>query len=97
MQEQVSNKLSALQIDEEQMLVPRDYLITFVISAQLGIIQHWIETDLQRSPEEVAAIITRIASRGPLGAISIEEQELQGKKSRKNTEEDKSAKNARFG
>ncbi|PTM59596.1 TetR/AcrR family transcriptional regulator [Desmospora activa] len=73
MRERVTEKLEISQPEEERMLVPREYLITIVISTQLGIIQHWIETGLQHTPEEIATIMTRIAGRGPLATLGLKE------------------------
>ena len=46
--------------------VPPDYLFAYITSAQLGVLQHWFETGNQLTPAEVALLITRIVSNGPL-------------------------------
>jgi AcrR family transcriptional regulator len=74
MKRRMTQKLNDTQPVEEKMLVPREYLIAFVLSAQLGVIQHWIENDLQHAPEEIATFITRIAGRGPLATLRLEEK-----------------------
>ncbi|WP_199617665.1 TetR/AcrR family transcriptional regulator [Paenibacillus alkalitolerans] len=46
--------------------IPRDYLIAYVTSANLGILMHWFESGRQLSPSDVARIITRIGGDGPM-------------------------------
>lgn len=72
--ERILEKLSESQPDRDKMLVPPEYLATFIASAHTGIIQHWIETGLKESPEEIASIITRIAVQGPISTIGLIEQ-----------------------
>ena len=38
-----------------------DYYVTYVISAEVGVIQRWFERDLDESPETMARIMTVIA------------------------------------
>ncbi|WP_273851929.1 TetR/AcrR family transcriptional regulator [Guptibacillus spartinae] len=45
--------------------VPSDYLIAYVTSANLGVIQHWLETGMDRTPKEIAHLITRFTILGP--------------------------------
>lgn len=49
-----------------QESLPNDYLIAFMASANLGIIAHWVETGMKLEPAELAKIITRFVSEGPL-------------------------------
>jgi AcrR family transcriptional regulator len=46
--------------------IPQDYLVAAITSANFGILMHWFETDRKLPPAEVAMIITRILSQGPL-------------------------------
>jgi len=46
--------------------VPRDYLIAYMTSANLGLLMHWFETGRRLPPKEVGLIITRIMYEGPL-------------------------------
>ena len=39
-----------------------DYYVTYVVSAEVGMIQRWFERDLSESPETMARIMTVIAS-----------------------------------
>lgn len=46
--------------------IPIDYLIAFITSAQLGVITHWVQTEMNLTAEELAQMITQIIYRGPL-------------------------------
>jgi AcrR family transcriptional regulator len=58
-------KIMARHADNRRMLVPPDYFVAFLLSAQLGILQHWLDTGMRHSPQELALFITRIVSKGP--------------------------------
>lgn len=45
---------------EKSMLVPLEYFTAFAVSAHIGVIQQWIENGLDKSPKEMALILTRI-------------------------------------
>jgi AcrR family transcriptional regulator len=55
----------ASKIKEEDMLVPLEFLISYVSSAHLGVIQHWLESGMEKSPREMAMILSRITLLGP--------------------------------
>lgn len=55
----------ASKLNSEDMLVPAEYLIAFVSSAQLGLIQHWLETGMKKPPEEMALIAAKMILLGP--------------------------------
>ncbi len=67
-------KLSETQTDHGERLVPPEYLATLIASAQLGIIQHWLEAGMDLSLEEVASLITNFAVHGPLTTLGLKEQ-----------------------
>lgn len=58
-------------IDEEETLVPAKYFATYVGSAHIGVIQQWLESGRQESPEEMARILTTILVHGPLYAAGL--------------------------
>jgi len=58
-------------INEEECLVPAKYFATYVGSAHLGVIQQWLESGRQESPEEMARILTTILVHGPLYAAGL--------------------------
>ncbi|MNC44054.1 hypothetical protein D3C75_929480 [compost metagenome] len=53
------------QPDDSQLSIPRDYLVAYIVSAHLGVIQHWLESGMKLSPEEMAALMTRLNVLGP--------------------------------
>ncbi|SDW96910.1 TetR/AcrR family transcriptional regulator [Paenibacillus sp. CF384] len=60
------NKLMMLQPEDQKLLVPRDFLTAYIISANFGVVQHWLETGMVYTPREMAQIMSRIMRRGPL-------------------------------
>lgn len=59
------------KVKSEDMLVPTEYLIAYVSSAHLGVIQHWLETGMEKSPREIALILTRTTHLGPRQVAGI--------------------------
>lgn len=49
--------------------VPVEILTTYISSAHLGVIQYWINTGMKQSPEEMASILFRIITKGPIETI----------------------------
>ncbi|MBM7095156.1 TetR/AcrR family transcriptional regulator [Bacillus sp. H-16] len=68
----ILDKLTSSNFKENNMMVPSEYLATFIASAHLGIIHHWIDTGMRQTPEEIASIITHIAVQGPLATLRFE-------------------------
>lgn len=58
-------------LKENNLHVPREYLLSYVISAHLGVIQLWLERGCRESPAEMALILTRLSFRGPFYAAGI--------------------------
>jgi AcrR family transcriptional regulator len=52
-------------LKEENMLVPTEFLMAYVSSAHLGVIQYWLESGMANSPREMALILSRITFLGP--------------------------------
>ncbi|MDQ0246132.1 AcrR family transcriptional regulator [Bacillus fengqiuensis] len=50
---------------EEDMLVPVDYLLAYVTSAHLGVMQQWLADDMKQSPQEMALILATMTFFGP--------------------------------
>lgn len=55
----------SLQINQEDMLVPVEVLIAYVSAAHLGVIQHWLESGMERSPGEITLILSKLTMLGP--------------------------------
>jgi AcrR family transcriptional regulator len=56
---------------EEDMLVPMDYLLAYVTSAHLGVMQQWLADDMKQSPQEMALILAKMTFFGPGYAAGI--------------------------
>lgn len=60
------SKIALRQPDADKFLVPADYLLAYTVSANLGVLTHWIESGMRESPSEVALFIMRIIYHGPM-------------------------------
>ncbi|GIO29325.1 MULTISPECIES: TetR/AcrR family transcriptional regulator [Paenibacillus] len=58
-------------IKKENTLVPTEYLIAYISSAHLGIIQEWLMNGRKETPCELALIMTKLSMKGPLYAAGI--------------------------
>ncbi|ASV66932.1 TetR/AcrR family transcriptional regulator [Cytobacillus sp. FSL W7-1323] len=61
-------------IKEDQLLVPREYLISYIASAHIGVLQQWLLGDKNETPEEIAHILSTITLNGPFYAAGIKKQ-----------------------
>lgn len=52
------------QYNPRNMLVEEEYFISYVLSAHLGVIMHWLENDLQKSPRDIALILSKLSMLG---------------------------------
>lgn len=59
------------QLKKENLLVPEEYFISYLISAHLGVIQQWFKSGMKKSPEEMALIFTKMVYLGPLKVAGI--------------------------
>ncbi|UTR10417.1 TetR/AcrR family transcriptional regulator [Evansella sp. LMS18] len=57
----------------ENMPVPQEYLIAYLVSAHLGVVQHWIEGGFKKTPKEMARIISNMNFYGPLAAGGLKD------------------------
>ena len=62
----------------EQLHYPLDLLIAYISSAHLGVLSYWLEHDLEQSPEEIAALLVDMASKGPLVASGMDKMIIKG-------------------
>lgn len=58
-------------IKEENLLVPGQYLASYVASAHIGVIQKWLDTGRKESPQEMARILSTITVNGPFFAAGL--------------------------
>jgi len=71
MQEVMLGRRPDVLINEDECLVPPKYFATYVGSAHIGVIQQWLESGMQESPEDMARILTTILVHGPLYAAGL--------------------------
>lgn len=62
-------KITKYQLRDKIKSVPIDYLNAYVTSAHLGIILHWLESGMNYTPQEMAAICFNISFNGPAGLL----------------------------
>lgn len=54
-----------MHLKEDELFVPLGYLSAYAISAQLGVIQHWLDTGMKETPDKVSLIISRLVFGDP--------------------------------
>ncbi|CAM3207126.1 TetR/AcrR family transcriptional regulator [Filibacter tadaridae] len=59
------------QSKNDPFLVPLDYLMAYISSAHLGVIQQWLESKMQQTPREMALILSNITFYGPAHIVGI--------------------------
>ncbi|WP_219837110.1 TetR/AcrR family transcriptional regulator [Paenibacillus sp. R14(2021)] len=64
--DQFFNKFNFLQPQDEKMLIPRDYLIAYMSSANFGILMHWLESGMKQTPEQMGKIMAQMIYYGPI-------------------------------
>lgn len=70
----IYNKLTLYQPDTNDLLVPRDYLIAYMASANLGILMHWLDTGMQQTPYQLGRMITQIVNHGPIYSAGLRDK-----------------------
>ncbi|HYE83549.1 MAG TPA: TetR/AcrR family transcriptional regulator [Clostridia bacterium] len=50
---------------KENMLIPQEYFTSYVLSAHLGVIQQWLASGMEKSPEDMALILSKMFLLGP--------------------------------
>lgn len=58
-------------IKEENLLVPGQYLASYIASAHIGVIQQWLDSGRKESPQEMARILSTITVNGPFFAAGL--------------------------
>ncbi|MFS0780557.1 TetR/AcrR family transcriptional regulator [Bacillus sp. 1P06AnD] len=59
------------KFEKEKLLIPFDVFMSYIVSAHLGVILHWLNTDMKQSPEEIATLIFNMTFQGPINAMGI--------------------------
>jgi AcrR family transcriptional regulator len=58
-------------LKEENLLVPGHYLVSYIASAHIGVVQQWLNSGRKESPEEMARILSTITVNGPFFAAGL--------------------------
>ncbi|MGF9963437.1 TetR/AcrR family transcriptional regulator [Bacillus rhizoplanae] len=64
--------LSIAQPNEEDVIVPRDILISYVTGAHLGMIISWLKQNMPYTPHYMALQLSRLIILGPYAAAGLE-------------------------
>lgn len=59
---------ATMLFQEDHLLVPADYLVSYISSAHMGVIYEWLYSDRSETVEDIARIIYTITFEGPLVA-----------------------------
>lgn len=57
--------------NRENLLIPGDYIASYIAFAHIGVIQQWLENGSKESPREMARILSSINMKGPFAALGI--------------------------
>lgn len=71
METSIFNKLHYFQPEQKKSLVPLDYLIAYMSSANFGLLMHWLETGMKQTPYQMGVIMTQIVNHGPLASSGL--------------------------
>jgi AcrR family transcriptional regulator len=55
--------------NQTDLLVPGEYLVSYVAAAHMGVVQVWLENNCRETPEEMALILSQLSFNGPFRAI----------------------------
>ncbi len=58
-------------IKQVNLLVPGEYLVSYIASAHIGVIQQWLLEDRKETPQEMAQILSTITLNGPFFAAGL--------------------------
>lgn len=56
---------------EEKLLVPGQYLTSYIALAHIGVIQQWLNSGRKESPQEMARILSIITTNWPFYAAGL--------------------------
>ncbi|WP_372638129.1 TetR/AcrR family transcriptional regulator [Cohnella sp.] len=64
-------KLEYLLPEDSQSLIPREYLVAYMTSANFGMVLHWIQNGMRETPYQLGLIATRLVNDGPIVSSGI--------------------------
>lgn len=68
------NLLSTIVNSTEDLIIPKDIFINYVISAHIGVISSWLENGMKYSPTFMATTLTKLTFEGPLQVIGLQDK-----------------------
>ncbi|MFC4601399.1 TetR/AcrR family transcriptional regulator [Cohnella hongkongensis] len=68
------NKLDYVLPEGAPTLVPREYLVAYMSSANFGMFLRWVQNGMRETPYEMALIATRLVNHGPIVSSGIRPQ-----------------------
>lgn len=71
METRIFKNLSYAQPQEANRLVPLEYLISYMASANLGVVLHWLQSGMKQTPLELSAIMTNLMNYGPITSSGL--------------------------
>lgn len=69
-------KLQGLSPDSKT--IPTDYLVSYIASANFGLVMHWLDTGRTLSPEQMARMMVNLMNYGPLVSGGIRKTPARG-------------------
>lgn len=58
-------------ISEQRLLYPVEFIPVFASSTVISVIQYWLQSDMEQTPEQLAQMIIDIFFKGPLKAFGV--------------------------
>ncbi len=65
------DKFNEFHHSEDRVPVPWDYLMAYLISAHLGIVQYWLERGRDHTPWDMALMFTRMTQLSPIQSAGL--------------------------
>lgn len=67
----MADHLEKFHPQPDEMGIPREFLISYVAHAYIGVITYWLESEMQYSPQYVAEKLANMMVKGPLSVAGI--------------------------
>jgi AcrR family transcriptional regulator len=61
----------SIHVKKANFLVPSEYLMAYIMSAHLGVVQQWLESGCCETPRQMAFILYRLSYYGPFQAAGV--------------------------
>lgn len=71
MKRYMMDRLDKFHPQLDNMKIPKEFFISYVAHANVGVILYWLESDLQYSPEYMAEKMANMTIEGPLSVAGI--------------------------